>query len=56
MKKLIEKLNNAAEAYYNGNEIMSNYEYDTLYDQLLQMEKEPQEDWKGAVHKIGMDY
>lgn len=40
MEKLIEKLNNAAEAYYNGNEIMSNYEYDTLYDQLLQMEKE----------------
>jgi len=40
MEKLIEKLNNAAKAYYNGNEIMSNYEYDTLYDQLLQMEKE----------------
>lgn len=40
MEKLIEKLNNAAEAYYNGNEIMSNFEYDALYDKLLQMEKE----------------
>ena len=41
MKKLVEKLNAAAKAYYQEDrEIMSNLEYDALYDQLLEMEKE----------------
>lgn len=40
MKELVKKLNEAAKAYYAGEEIMSNYEYDALYEQLLQMEKE----------------
>lgn len=41
MKELVETLNGAAKAYYQENrEIMSNQEYDSLYDQLEQLEKE----------------
>ena len=40
MKELAEKLNLASEAYYNKDtEIMSNYEYDGLYDELVELEK-----------------
>lgn len=41
MKELVQKLNAAAKAYYQEDrEIMSNREYDILYDQLEQAEKE----------------
>lgn len=41
MKEKIELLNRAAKAYYQENrEIMSNYEYDRLYDELAELEKE----------------
>ncbi|HOJ81160.1 MAG TPA: NAD-dependent DNA ligase LigA [Clostridiales bacterium] len=41
MKEKIELLNKAAKAYYQENrEIMSNYEYDRLYDELVELEKE----------------
>ena len=41
MKALVATLNDAAKAYYQEDrEIMSNYEYDALYDQLLALEKE----------------
>lgn len=40
VKELVEKLNKAAAAYYNGEEIMSNLEYDQLYDELVALEKE----------------
>ena len=41
MKSKIELLNKAAKAYYQENrEIMSNYEYDKLYDELEELEKE----------------
>lgn len=41
MKELINKLQEAAKAYYaQDREIMSNYEYDALYDQLAALEKE----------------
>ncbi len=41
MKERIELLNRAAKAYYQENrEIMSNYEYDRLYDELAGLEKE----------------
>lgn len=41
MKELVEKLNKASKAYYQENrEIMPNIEYDRLYDQLLELEKE----------------
>ncbi len=41
MKELILILNKAAKAYYQGTkELMSNREYDELYDELLLLEKE----------------
>ena len=41
IKKLIKKLNAASEAYYkNDIEIMSNFEYDRLYDELVELENE----------------
>ncbi len=41
MKEKIEILNRAAKAYYQENtEIMPNIEYDRLYDELLEIEKE----------------
>lgn len=41
MKELVYKLNEASKAYYQENrEIMSNFEYDKLYDELLELEKE----------------
>ncbi len=41
MKSKIELLNKAAKAYYQENrEIMSNYEYDKLYDELAELERE----------------
>ncbi len=41
MLELVEKLNDAGRAYYQeASEIMSNREYDGLYDELLGLEKE----------------
>lgn len=41
IKELTELLNKAAYAYYQkADEIMSNYEYDALYDELERLEKE----------------
>ena len=41
IKELVNKLNEASKTYYQENrEIMSNYEYDALYDELLTLEKE----------------
>lgn len=41
IKELIEILNKAGESYYSkGVEIMSNYEYDKLYDELAALEKQ----------------
>ncbi len=41
MKELIELLNKASKAYYAEDiEIMSNYEYDKLYDELVALEEE----------------
>ena len=41
MKELIEILNRASKAYYQENtEIMSNFEYDALYDELEALEKQ----------------
>ena len=40
MKALVEKLNEAAKAYYQEDrEIMSNQEYDALYDELVSLEE-----------------
>lgn len=41
MKELVEKLREASRAYYaQDREIMSNFEYDALYDELLALEQE----------------
>ncbi len=41
MKQLVELLDEAAKAYYQEDrEIMSNYEYDALYDELCALEQE----------------
>lgn len=40
IRELVELLNKASKAYYqDGNEIMTNFEYDNLYDELLSLEK-----------------
>lgn len=40
IKELVELLNRASKAYYqDAEEIMSNYEYDKLYDELVGLEK-----------------
>ena len=40
MRELIDKLNEANKAYYaEDREIMSNYEYDALYDELVKLEE-----------------
>lgn len=41
IKELVDKLNEASKAYYQEDrEIMSNFEYDKLYDELVELEKE----------------
>lgn len=41
MQELIALLNEAGKAYYQGaTEIMSNFQYDKLYDELVELEKE----------------
>ncbi|BCN31691.1 NAD-dependent DNA ligase LigA [Anaeromicropila herbilytica] len=41
IKEKVDKLNEAGRAYYSeSNEIMSNFEYDQLYDELVALEKE----------------
>ena len=38
--ELVESLNRASKAYYNGaDEIMPNYEWDALFDELTQLEE-----------------
>lgn len=41
MKSLVERLNQASDSYYNGKgELMTDYEWDALFDQLKRLEKE----------------
>lgn len=41
MRSLIDKMNQASDAYYNGHdELMTDYEWDALFDQLKQLEQE----------------
>ena len=44
IKELVVLLNKAGKSYYSeGREIMSNYEYDKLYDELVQKKAEGKE-------------
>ena len=41
MKQMVEKLNHASDAYYNGKEeLMTDYEWDAMFDQLKKLEAE----------------
>ena len=41
IKELISTLNKASDAYYNsGDPIMTDYEWDNLYDELAKLEEE----------------
>ena len=40
IKKLIKELNNASYAYYNTVPLMPDYEWDKMYDELVELEKE----------------
>lgn len=57
MRQLTGKLLEAAKAYYQeSREIMSNYEYDKLYDELLQLEKETGTVLAGSpTHQVGYE-
>ena len=40
IKELVEQLNLASQAYNNGqNEIMTNYEWDAMFDELAELER-----------------
>ena len=57
MRQLIERLNQASEAYYNGKrELMSDYEWDALFDQLKTLEEETGIVLPGSpTHKVSED-
>lgn len=57
MKELVPLLSQAARAYYQeSREIMSNYDYDSLYDELLQLEKETGTILSGSpTQKVGYE-
>lgn len=57
MKELNELLAKASDAYYNtGVEIMSDHEYDALYDELSALEKETEIILSGSrTQKVGFE-
>ena len=40
LKELIKKLNKASDAYYNSTPIMTDYDWDKLYEELKALEEE----------------
>ncbi len=57
MKELVSLLQKASKAYYqDADEIMSNFEYDKLYDELLSLEQETGTVLAGSVtHTVGYE-
>ena len=57
MQQLIVRLNEASDAYYNGRgELMTDYEWDALFDQLRQLEEETGEVLPDSpTHKVSED-
>lgn len=57
MKELIPLLSEASKAYYQeSREIMSNFEYDRLYDELLKLEQETETVFAGSpTQKVGYE-
>ena len=57
IKHLTELLNRASEAYYNKDtEIMSNLEYDRLYDELSALEEKHRDRPCGLAHRARRVY
>ena len=57
MRELVELLNKARRAYEQENtEIMSNFEYDRLYDELLSLEKELETTLASSPTVLCMEY
>lgn len=57
MKELTARLNEAARVYYQGqDEVMSNYEYDRLYDELVSLEQKTGITLAGSpTNKVGYE-
>ena len=57
MKELVRTLSEASKAYYQeSREIMSNFEYDRLYDELLALEEETGTVLSGSpTQKVGYE-
>ena len=57
MRELIPILSEASKAYYQeSREVMSNFEYDRLYDELLKLEKETGTVFAGSpTQKVGYE-
>ena len=57
IKELIDILNEAGKVYYSGtDEIMSNFEYDRLYDELVELENETGIHMSGSpTSKVGYE-
>ena len=57
MHELVEQLDKAAAAYYSGeDELMSNFEYDKLYDELVELENKTGIVLAGSpTHKVGYE-
>jgi len=57
IKELVELLNEASKAYYQeSREIMPNIEYDRLYDELVELEKETDISQYSDVKAIARSY
>ena len=57
MQTLIDRLNQASDAYYNGREeLMTNYEWDALFDRLTRLEQETGTVLEGSpTHHVSAD-
>jgi len=56
MQNLVDELNQASDAYYNGKEIMSNKEFDTKFDELKKLEEESDFHLENSpTHNVGAD-
>lgn len=56
MKDLVEKLNKYSDAYYNGVAIITDEEYDKLYDELVELEKETETYFSNSpARKVGYE-
>lgn len=56
LKELIEQLNKYSDAYYNGESIVTDEEFDKLYDELVELEKETETYFSNSpARKVGYE-